>query len=229
MLVLSQSNPFRNCLLYLGAFLARSLVTGVLGNYPVCFMVKSVQSLCSYNLEPWHYCPHYVNSEFRESVRSMCTSMLHWQPGCHHPSWSMPISFVSAFRNSFKFVCCSGSRQWTYSNYGITVLQCFYMRASGCWRYESFFFMVLIHVLMLFFKCGINYSELARDIQEAANFATYFTGSPAARSTPHLYISSLATWSQHTELCHNWKMLKYTRMNLFSLPAVIPPLLSLLS
>jgi len=54
-------------------------------------------------------------------------------------------------------------------------------------------------------QCGSNYFELARDIGEAANFATYFTGSPAAASTPHLYISSLATWLQDTSLCRNWK------------------------
>jgi len=41
---------------------------------------------------------------------------------------------------------------------------------------------------------------LARDIGEVANFATYFTGSPAAESTPHLYISALATWPQDTAL-----------------------------
>ena len=47
--------------------------------------------------------------------------------------------------------------------------------------------------------------ELERDIGEAANFATYFTGSPAAESTPHLYISALATWRQNTTLSQNWK------------------------
>ena len=46
---------------------------------------------------------------------------------------------------------------------------------------------------------------MAQDIGEAASFATYFTGSPAAESTPHLYISALATWSQDTNLSRNWK------------------------
>jgi len=50
------------------------------------------------------------------------------------------------------------------------------------------------------FQCRNNYSELGRDIGETANFATYFTGSAAAESTPHLYISSLATWTQDTAL-----------------------------
>ena len=51
-----------------------------------------------------------------------------------------------------------------------------------------------------FGQCGDSYSELAHNICEAANFATYFAGSPAAESTPHLYISALATWSQDTSL-----------------------------
>ena len=47
--------------------------------------------------------------------------------------------------------------------------------------------------------------DLAREIGEAANFATYFTGSPAAESTPHLYISALATWSRDTSLSQSWR------------------------
>ena len=54
-------------------------------------------------------------------------------------------------------------------------------------------------------QCGNRYLDLARDIRETANFATHFTGSPAAESTPHLYISALATWSRDTSLCRNWK------------------------
>jgi WD40 repeat protein len=54
-------------------------------------------------------------------------------------------------------------------------------------------------------QCQNSNLELAHDIGEAANFATYFTGSPAAESTPHLYISALATWSQDTNLCQKWK------------------------
>jgi hypothetical protein len=57
--------------------------------------------------------------------------------------------------------------------------------------------------------------ELARDIGEAANFATYFTGSPAAESTPHLYISALATWLQDTSLSRNWKN-QFTRIPVFT-------------
>jgi WD40 repeat protein len=46
---------------------------------------------------------------------------------------------------------------------------------------------------------------LAFKITEAANFAIYFTGSPAALSTPHLYISSLATWFADSTLSQQWK------------------------
>ena len=56
--------------------------------------------------------------------------------------------------------------------------------------------------------------ELAHDIGEAANFATYFTGSPAAESTPHLYISALATWSQNSSPSRNWKK-QFTRIPVF--------------
>ena len=56
---------------------------------------------------------------------------------------------------------------------------------------------------------------MARDIGEAANFATYFTGSPAANSTPHLYISGLATWPHDTSLSQNWKN-QFTRIPVFT-------------
>ena len=64
-------------------------------------------------------------------------------------------------------------------------------------------------------QCGKSYLELARDIGEAANFATYFTGSPAAESTPHLYISALATWSRDTSLSRNWKK-QFSRIPVFT-------------
>ena len=67
-----------------------------------------------------------------------------------------------------------------------------------------------------FRQCGNSYSELVADIGEAANFATYFTGSPAAKSTPHLYISALATWSRDSSLSRNWKK-QFTRIPVFTL------------
>ena len=46
---------------------------------------------------------------------------------------------------------------------------------------------------------------LAANIAEAANFATYFTANPPASSTPHLYISALATWSTGSTISQQWK------------------------
>ena len=48
-------------------------------------------------------------------------------------------------------------------------------------------------------------SDLAKDIAETFDFATYFTASPAAQSTPHLYISSLMTWSRDSMISKSWK------------------------
>ena len=48
-------------------------------------------------------------------------------------------------------------------------------------------------------------SDLAPRLTEAANFATYFGASPAAQSTPHLYISSLTTWSRDSTMYQMWK------------------------
>src|SRR5260221_674843 len=52
---------------------------------------------------------------------------------------------------------------------------------------------------------GGRVSSLAGEVAEASNFATYFGGSPASQSTPHLYISSLATWSRDSHLSRMWK------------------------
>jgi WD40 repeat protein len=77
-------------------------------------------------------------------------------------------------------------------------------------------------------QCGNNYSELAHDIGEAANFATYFTGSPAAESTPHLYISALATWPLDTSLSQKWKR-QFTGIPVFtySLGSIDLPLITI--
>ena len=49
-----------------------------------------------------------------------------------------------------------------------------------------------------------NGSDLVQNILEAANFVKYFTASPATLSTPHLYISALATWSNHIFISQTW-------------------------
>ncbi|KDR66491.1 hypothetical protein GALMADRAFT_106436 [Galerina marginata CBS 339.88] len=46
---------------------------------------------------------------------------------------------------------------------------------------------------------------LKEDLAEAASFALYFSGSGAALSTPHLYISALATWPRNLRPCRGWK------------------------
>ena len=48
-------------------------------------------------------------------------------------------------------------------------------------------------------------SEFADNADEAANFSTYFTANPPASSTPHLYVSALATWSTGTTLSQRWR------------------------
>ncbi|KAF8694677.1 hypothetical protein AX14_001956 [Amanita brunnescens Koide BX004] len=48
-------------------------------------------------------------------------------------------------------------------------------------------------------------SDLAKDIAGTFDFAIYFTTSPAAQSTPHLYISSLMTWSRDSVISQTWK------------------------
>ena len=49
-------------------------------------------------------------------------------------------------------------------------------------------------------------TRLASHCTEAANFAVYFSGSSAAMSTPHLYISALATWPRSLDPCQGWKV-----------------------
>ena len=79
-----------------------------------------------------------------------------------------------------------------------------------------------------FGQCGNSYSELAHDIGEAANFATHFTGSPAAKSTPHLYISALATWPQDTSLSQHWKN-QFSRIPVFTHAQSSFPLMTVLA
>ena len=46
---------------------------------------------------------------------------------------------------------------------------------------------------------------IRQEFAEAASFALYFSGSEAALSTPHLYISALATWPRDLGPCQGWK------------------------
>ena len=47
--------------------------------------------------------------------------------------------------------------------------------------------------------------SLAEELSEARSFALYFSGSSASSSTPHLYISALATWPRNLDPCRRWK------------------------
>ncbi|TFK17156.1 WD40 repeat-like protein, partial [Coprinopsis marcescibilis] len=47
---------------------------------------------------------------------------------------------------------------------------------------------------------------LAQKLSESASFALYFSASPASLSTPHLYISALATWAKPSGLYRHWRV-----------------------
>ena len=40
---------------------------------------------------------------------------------------------------------------------------------------------------------------------DATNFSAFFAGSPASKSTPHLYISALSMWNQDSSIWRNWR------------------------
>ena len=52
---------------------------------------------------------------------------------------------------------------------------------------------------------GKQQPDLMQYLADAANFSTFFAGSPAAKSTPHLYISALSTWHQQSPVWTHWK------------------------
>ncbi|KNZ82248.1 hypothetical protein J132_04209, partial [Termitomyces sp. J132] len=75
------------------------------------------------------------------------------------------------------------------------------------------FWIEVMNLLQLSKQCHImlqqeqndNHLYLMQNINETANFAANFTSSPAALSTPHLYLSALATWSSDSNLTQRWK------------------------
>ncbi|PPQ90908.1 hypothetical protein CVT25_007869, partial [Psilocybe cyanescens] len=54
-------------------------------------------------------------------------------------------------------------------------------------------------------KASVDNLPLAKNLTEAGSFALYFSGSGAWSSTPHLYISTLATWPRKSDLIQGWK------------------------
>ena len=58
---------------------------------------------------------------------------------------------------------------------------------------------VLIHIQ------GMEWSELRGELKNAANFSTFFAGSPASKSTPHLYISAFSVWDHDSPVWRKWR------------------------
>ncbi|KAG6885358.1 hypothetical protein C0992_005190 [Termitomyces sp. T32_za158] len=58
-------------------------------------------------------------------------------------------------------------------------------------------------------------SNIVKDLQDAASFTAYFSANKAALSTPHLYISALATWAGNG-LLTEWKSNNVVRSVAFS-------------
>src|SRR6266567_2116199 len=52
---------------------------------------------------------------------------------------------------------------------------------------------------------GKQQPDLLEYLTDAANFSTFFAGGHAAKSTPHLYISALSTWYQHSPVWTYWR------------------------
>src|SRR6266567_2283246 len=52
---------------------------------------------------------------------------------------------------------------------------------------------------------GEQQPDLLGYLADAANFSTFFAGSPAVNSTPHLYISALSTWYQYSPVWTHWR------------------------
>ena len=74
---------------------------------------------------------------------------------------------------------------------------------------------------------GKQQPDLMQYLADAVNFCTFFSGSPAAKSTPHLYISALSTWYQELPVCTCWKH-RFTYIPLISIKHTITvPLLTI--
>ncbi|KAG6808708.1 hypothetical protein H0H92_003195, partial [Tricholoma furcatifolium] len=84
---------------------------------------------------------------------------------------------------------------------------------------------IVTHILeLLDLKHTNNNLHVVKAIQEAANFAVYFTATDAVWSTPHLYISSLATWSEESNIVQKWKQ-HFSGLALLTGSKLITPLI----
>jgi len=50
-----------------------------------------------------------------------------------------------------------------------------------------------------------KWPDLLAQLADATNFSAFFAGSPASKSTPHLYISALSMWNQDSSIWRNWR------------------------
>src|ERR1700679_383583 len=70
---------------------------------------------------------------------------------------------------------------------------------------------------------GQEQSDLTWYLADAAKFSTFFASSPAAKSTPHLYVSALSTWHQQSPVWTHWKQrFAFTPSILLRHPITVP-------
>jgi len=75
---------------------------------------------------------------------------------------------------------------------------------------------------------GKDWPDILEQLADATNFSMFFAGSPASKSTPHLYISALSMWNQDSPIWRNWRD-RFGFTPSISLPkgAITIPLLSI--
>ncbi|KAH6907740.1 WD40-repeat-containing domain protein [Coprinopsis sp. MPI-PUGE-AT-0042] len=83
----------------------------------------------------------------------------------------------------------------------------FWMEAMNLLGHRGRYQAMLSEAQKCFFKCKMlkNSTELVSKLADTAAFAGYHSMSKAAMSTPHLYLSSLATFSRHSAIVQNWR------------------------
>src|SRR5258707_5053637 len=57
--------------------------------------------------------------------------------------------------------------------------------------------------MLMHFQGKECHDGLLEELADAANFSAFFAGSPASKSTPHLYISGLSMWKRDS-MWRNW-------------------------
>jgi len=75
---------------------------------------------------------------------------------------------------------------------------------------ESWLESIRMHTITSKQNFSIHFQEkdclgLLEQLGDAINFSAFFAGSPASKSTPHLYISALSMWNQDSPIWKNWR------------------------